>query len=76
VHDRERPEDHFGKFLHFNTDLLVFCAGVEKVHKVHKRVHGLCNIRAATAPGQGGGVLDRPTLDKPTPGRESEFDLK
>jgi hypothetical protein len=26
-------------------------------------------------PGQGG-VLDRPTLDKPTPGRESEFDIK
>ncbi|KAL3683296.1 hypothetical protein R1sor_001318 [Riccia sorocarpa] len=38
---------------------------------------GICDIRAATAPGRsGGGVLDRPILEKPTPGRESEFDLK
>lgn len=47
------------------------CAGLETVKQ--KRV---CVVRAATSPGQGGGVMDRPTLDKPTPGRESEFDLK
>ncbi|KAL2612004.1 hypothetical protein R1flu_023696 [Riccia fluitans] len=37
----------------------------------------ICDIRAGTAPGRSsGGVLDRPILEKPTPGRESEFDLK
>ncbi|KAG0555314.1 hypothetical protein M758_12G163100 [Ceratodon purpureus] len=50
--------------------------GTEKVQRVYSRVNGRYTIRAATAPGQGGGVLDRPTIDKPTPGRESEFDLK
>eukprot|EP00897_Mesotaenium_endlicherianum_P007473 jgi/Mesen1/6754/ME000344S06037 len=35
-------------------------------------------IRAATLPGggSGGGLLEKPTLERPTPGRESEFDLK
>lgn len=36
----------------------------------------LCT-RAATLPGKGGGVLERPpAIDLPTPGRESEFDVK
>ncbi|KAG9458278.1 hypothetical protein H6P81_002786 [Aristolochia fimbriata] len=31
---------------------------------------------SASAPGKGGGVLERPTIEKTTPGRESEFDLR
>lgn len=52
--------------------------GVEKVNRSRRRISaGWFSIRAATAPGrQGGGVLDRPTIEKGTPGRESEFDLK
>ncbi|XP_057815216.1 ATP-dependent Clp protease adapter protein CLPS1, chloroplastic [Cryptomeria japonica] len=30
----------------------------------------------ASAGGKGGGVLDRPTIEKTTPGRDSEFDLR
>lgn len=30
----------------------------------------------ATGPGKGGGVLEKPVIEKVTPGRESEFDLK
>ncbi|RZC29067.1 ATP-dependent Clp protease adapter protein CLPS1, chloroplastic isoform A [Glycine soja] len=30
----------------------------------------------ATGPGIGGGVLEKPVIEKVTPGRESEFDLK
>ncbi|KAF6147157.1 hypothetical protein GIB67_036876 [Kingdonia uniflora] len=31
---------------------------------------------SAAAPGKGGGLLERPTIEKTTPGRESEFDLR
>eukprot|EP00262_Sarcandra_glabra_P021077 TRINITY_DN8689_c0_g1_i1.p1 TRINITY_DN8689_c0_g1~~TRINITY_DN8689_c0_g1_i1.p1 ORF type:complete len:160 (-),score=20.11 TRINITY_DN8689_c0_g1_i1:181-660(-) len=43
---------------------------------------GLCANRgnlmplSATGPGKGGGLLERPTIEKTTPGRESEFDLR
>jgi len=30
----------------------------------------------ATGPGKGGGLLEKPVIEKVTPGRESEFDLK
>ncbi|CAN6479840.1 unnamed protein product [Victoria cruziana] len=33
-------------------------------------------VVSATAPGKGGGLLERPTIEKATPGRESEFDLR
>lgn len=56
--------------------ILGIYAGVVNAQRVQIIVNGRCKISAATAPGQGGGVLDRPTIDKPTPGRESEFDLK
>lgn len=56
--------------------MIVIYVGVEKAQRVHNRVNGRYKINAASGPGQGGGVLDRPTIDKPTPGRESEFDLK
>jgi hypothetical protein len=51
--------------------------GAEKARSFQKRggPGGFTIQGAATLPGQGG-VLDRPTLDKPTPGRESEFDIK
>ncbi|CAK9859360.1 unnamed protein product [Sphagnum jensenii] len=55
------------------------CLSPQTGNRLHKeRVQGLrgFTIHAATLPGQGGGVLDRPVLDKPTPGRESEFDIK
>ncbi len=32
-------------------------------------------LAAAAAPGKGGGVLDRP-IEKVTPGRQSEFDVR
>lgn len=31
---------------------------------------------SATGVGKGGGVLDKPVIEKTTPGRESEFDLR
>ncbi|XP_078433417.1 ribosomal protein L12/ ATP-dependent Clp protease adaptor protein ClpS family protein isoform X2 [Wolffia australiana] len=31
---------------------------------------------AAASPGKGGGLLDKPTVEKTTPGRESEFNLR
>uniref|UniRef100_A0A5B7CD48 Adaptor protein ClpS core domain-containing protein n=1 Tax=Davidia involucrata TaxID=16924 RepID=A0A5B7CD48_DAVIN len=31
---------------------------------------------SATGPGKGGGLLERPVIEKTTPGRESEFDLR
>ncbi|KAJ4801103.1 ATP-dependent Clp protease adapter protein ClpS [Rhynchospora pubera] len=37
---------------------------------------GMVTALSATAPGKGGGVLDRPVKEKTPPGRESEFDLK
>ncbi|KAK9114813.1 hypothetical protein Syun_021610 [Stephania yunnanensis] len=37
---------------------------------------GIFMAISATGPGKGGGVLDRPTIEKTTPGRESEFDLR
>ncbi|CAK9865682.1 unnamed protein product [Sphagnum jensenii] len=51
--------------------------GAEKTRSCQRRggPGGFTIQGAATLPGQGG-VLDRPTLDKPTPGRESEFDIK
>ncbi|ESW25349.1 hypothetical protein PHAVU_003G028500 [Phaseolus vulgaris] len=30
----------------------------------------------ATGPGKGGGLLEKPVIERVTPGRESEFDLK
>jgi ATP-dependent Clp protease adaptor protein ClpS len=52
--------------------------GVEKVRKGQRIIPaGGCTVGASIGPGrQGGGVLDRPTIEKATPGRESEFDLK
>ncbi|KAL5726286.1 ATP-dependent Clp protease adapter protein CLPS1 [Ranunculus cassubicifolius] len=37
---------------------------------------GILMTISATGPGKGGSVLDRPTIEKTTPGRESEFDVK
>lgn len=31
---------------------------------------------SATAPGKGGGLLEKPIIEKPSPGRESEFDVR
>ncbi|CAL1392801.1 unnamed protein product [Linum trigynum] len=48
----------------------------------HSLCRGRCNVRgilmavSAAAPGKGGGVLDRPVIEKTTPGRDSEFDLR
>ncbi|GMH01872.1 hypothetical protein Nepgr_003711 [Nepenthes gracilis] len=43
---------------------------------------GPCNYRgmlvavSTTGPGRGGGLLERPVIEKTAPGRESEFDLR
>lgn len=31
---------------------------------------------SATGPGKGGGLLERPVIEKTTPARDSEFDLR
>lgn len=31
---------------------------------------------SATGVGKGGGVMDKPVIEKTTPGRESEFDVR
>lgn len=31
---------------------------------------------SATTVGKGGGVMDKPVIEKTTPGRESEFDVR
>ncbi|WOL06589.1 ATP-dependent Clp protease adapter protein CLPS1, chloroplastic [Canna indica] len=38
--------------------------------------HGTLMALSMSGPGRGGGLLERPTIEKTTPGRESEFDLK
>ncbi|KAK9277527.1 hypothetical protein L1049_007071 [Liquidambar formosana] len=48
----------------------------------HSLCKGPCTYRgilmavSATGPGKGGGLLERPIIEKTTPGRESEFDLR
>ncbi|KAJ8774600.1 hypothetical protein K2173_017046 [Erythroxylum novogranatense] len=37
---------------------------------------GILTALSTTGSGKGGGLLDKPTIEKTTPGRESEFDLK
>ncbi|KAF5179457.1 Atp-dependent clp protease adapter protein clps [Thalictrum thalictroides] len=37
---------------------------------------GILMTISAAGPGKGGGLLDRPTIEKTTPGRESEFDVR
>ncbi|XP_050225732.1 ATP-dependent Clp protease adapter protein CLPS1, chloroplastic [Mercurialis annua] len=37
---------------------------------------GIPMALAATGPGKGGGVLEKPVIERTTPGRESEFDLR
>ncbi|OAY70785.1 ATP-dependent Clp protease adapter protein CLPS1, chloroplastic [Ananas comosus] len=37
---------------------------------------GILMVTSAAAPGKGGGLLEKPTIEKTTPGRESEFDLR
>ncbi|CAL9136490.1 unnamed protein product, partial [Musa textilis] len=37
---------------------------------------GILMAVSVSGPGKGGGLLERPTIEKTTPGRESEFDLK
>lgn len=36
----------------------------------------LMTLSTSAALGKGGGVLDKPIIEKTTPGRESEFDLR
>ncbi|KAF5745286.1 hypothetical protein HS088_TW07G00869 [Tripterygium wilfordii] len=38
--------------------------------------HGTPMVVSATVASKGGGVLDRPVIERTTPGRESEFDLR
>ncbi|XP_010265218.1 PREDICTED: ATP-dependent Clp protease adapter protein CLPS1, chloroplastic isoform X1 [Nelumbo nucifera] len=37
---------------------------------------GILMSMSVTSQGKGGGLLERPTIEKATPGRESEFDLR
>lgn len=53
-----------------------------KIGEKHSLGRGACSNRgifkavSAVGAGKGGGVLDRPVIEKTTPGRESEFDLR
>ncbi|KAK4605858.1 hypothetical protein RGQ29_000226 [Quercus rubra] len=38
--------------------------------------HGIPMAVSATGQGEGGGLLERPIIEKTTPGRESEFDFR
>ncbi|XP_042378797.1 ATP-dependent Clp protease adapter protein CLPS1, chloroplastic-like isoform X3 [Zingiber officinale] len=38
--------------------------------------HGVLMAISMSGPGRGGGLLDKPTIEKTTPSRESEFDIK
>ncbi|XP_038976481.1 ATP-dependent Clp protease adapter protein CLPS1, chloroplastic-like, partial [Phoenix dactylifera] len=46
------------------------------LYKGHYANRGILVAISATGPGKGGGLLERPTIEKTTPGRESEFDLR
>ncbi|KAJ6816420.1 ATP-dependent Clp protease adapter protein CLPS1, chloroplastic [Iris pallida] len=37
---------------------------------------GIPRAISAAGPGKGGGLLERPTIERTTPGRESEFDVR
>lgn len=54
------------------------CAGdkhlVSKGPCVNRSI--LMTLSTSAALGKGGGVLDKPIIEKTTPGRESEFDLR
>ncbi|KAF8378477.1 hypothetical protein HHK36_029819 [Tetracentron sinense] len=58
--------------------MAIMCSTGDK-HTLYK---GPCTNRgilmtiSATGPGKGGGLLERPAIEKTTPGRESEFDLR
>ncbi|KAJ4812744.1 ATP-dependent Clp protease adapter protein ClpS [Rhynchospora pubera] len=69
-----RQEDGL-KFLQF-----VLCIQGDKFYlfkgQALSLTGGMVTALSATAPGKGGGVLDRPVKEKTPPGRESEFDIK
>ncbi|XP_010906089.1 ATP-dependent Clp protease adapter protein CLPS1, chloroplastic isoform X2 [Elaeis guineensis] len=46
------------------------------LYKGHCANRGILVAVLAAGPGKGGGLLERPTIEKTTPGRESEFDLR
>lgn len=46
------------------------------LYKGHCANRGILVAILAAGPGKGGGLLERPTIEKTTPGRESEFDLR
>ena len=56
----------------------MMCAGdkhsVSKGPCVNNR--GVLITMSTSVVGKGGGVLDKPIIEKTTPGRESEFDLR
>ncbi|XP_026407875.1 ATP-dependent Clp protease adapter protein CLPS1, chloroplastic-like [Papaver somniferum] len=46
------------------------------IYKGNCTNRGILMTVSAAGPGKGGGLLERPTIEKTTPGRESEFDLR
>lgn len=55
--------------------LRAFSAG-DKLYRGQCINRGILMVTSAAAPGKGGGLLEKPTIEKTTPGRESEFDLR
>lgn len=45
-------------------------------YRGHYMARAIPRAVSAAAPGKGGGLLERPTVETTTPGRESEFDLR
>ncbi|XP_028768211.1 ATP-dependent Clp protease adapter protein CLPS1, chloroplastic-like isoform X1 [Neltuma alba] len=60
-----------------NTSMLTLSFG-DKYSSCRGPCSNLCIPMAvlATGPGRGGGLLEKPVIEKGTPGRESEFDLR
>lgn len=76
-HSVDNPSHHY---THNHNPLDLAIVHISTRHSASgslSRVYLANHIRAATLPGgPGGGVLDKPTIERPTPGRESEFDIK
>lgn len=59
------------------VNLIVIYVGGDKTY-FHKQCPNRSTLMTATTTvlGKGGGLLEKPTIEKTTPGRDSEFDLR
>lgn len=55
---------------------IIFVTAGDKIFSFKYSYRNIVMTVGAIGLGKGGGVLDRPTIEKTTPGRESDFDTR